>query len=86
MDGFESHILRRMDINQELDRIQKKGISVTIRWNRTVRFIGPAEYLPGGMKVVRPINVSTLMKVGETFNETIYRAILNLDEKHPELL
>lgn len=78
-----------MNINEELDRIQKKGVSVTLRWNRSVRFIGDHGIVEkNGFKVWKArINFSRLMKKDDKdFNTTIYQAILDFDDKYPELV
>ena len=76
-----------MDVNKELDRIQKAGCSVTLRWNRSVRFIGPLKYSTDGKKPVRTINFSKMMKKDDLdFNKVIMQAIIEFDEKHPNLL
>ena len=76
-----------MNIFQELDRIKSKGVSVTIRWGRSVRFIGPMLYNGRDGRGKHTVNFSRLMKKEDKdFESTIYNAIIDFDEKHPEYL
>lgn len=66
-----------MDINKQLDRIQKHGFNVILVWNQRVLFGNSGERFHEGFSVK--------LEKGETWDQCMYRAIMEFDNKYPDL-